>query len=129
MHLGYVADARSADAVQRGAALVFPSLYEGFGLPPLEMLACGGAVLASTAGAVVETVGAPRHLIPAEDEDGWREALLRVLTDDEWWQSLRRGAVEAARPYTWESCARTTFGVYRCYAGWGTAGRGWPRRH
>jgi alpha-1,3-rhamnosyl/mannosyltransferase len=88
-------------------------MYEGFGLPPVEMLACGGAVLASTAGAVAETVGGHAHLIDPEDEDGWRAALLRVVSDEEWWQSLRRGAVEAARPYTWENCARTTLDVYR----------------
>ncbi len=119
MHLGYLDDAQLPLLYNGARALAFPSLYEGFGLPPLEMLACGGAVLASTAGAVVETAGTAAHLIPAEDEDGWREALLRVLTDDEWWQSLRRGAVEAARSYTWESCARTTLGVYRALCGVG----------
>jgi len=117
MHLGYVADA-DLPALYNGArALAFPSLYEGFGLPPVEMLACGGAVLASTAGAVAETVGRQAHLIPAEDEDGWRAALLRVVADDEWWRSLRQGAVEAARPYTWENCALATLGVYRKVCG------------
>jgi alpha-1,3-rhamnosyl/mannosyltransferase len=117
MHLGYVEDA-DLPALYNGArALVYPSLYEGFGLPPVEMLACGGAVLASTAGAVTETVGGQAHLIAAEDEDGWRAALLRVLTDEEWWQSLRRGAVEAARPYTWENCALATLDVYRKVCG------------
>jgi len=117
MHLGYVADA-DLPALYNGArALLYPSLYEGFGLPPVEMLACGGAVLASTAGAVAETVGRQAHLIPAEDEDGWRAALLRVVADDEWWRSLRQGAVEAARPYTWENCALATLGVYRKVCG------------
>ncbi len=119
MHLGYLDDADLPVLYNGARALAFPSLYEGFGLPPLEMMACSGAVLASTAGAVVETAGAAAHLVPAEDEDGWRSALLRVVTDDEWWQSLRRGAIEAARPYTWENCARTTFGVYRAVCGVG----------
>src|SRR5262249_32246502 len=57
IHLGYVKD-RFLSAVYSGArALVYPSLYEGFGLPPLEMMACGGAVIASKAGALVETSG------------------------------------------------------------------------
>jgi alpha-1,3-rhamnosyl/mannosyltransferase len=116
-HLGYVADA-DLPALYNGArALVFPSLYEGFGLPPVEMLACGGAVLASTAGAVAETVRGWGHLIVAEDEDAWRAALLRVVADEEWWRSLRQGAVEAATPYSWENCARTTLGVYRKVCG------------
>jgi alpha-1,3-rhamnosyl/mannosyltransferase len=98
-------------------ALVFPSFYEGFGLPPVEMLACGGAVLASTAGAVAETVGGQAHLIEPLDIDGWREAMRRVVEDDDWWHSLRRGAVESARPFTWEQCAADTLRVYRQLAG------------
>ena len=112
-HLGYVDEADLPVLYNAARALVYPSLYEGFGLPPVEMLACGGAVLASTAGALAETVGGQAHLIPAADEDGWRAAMLRVVTEDEWWQSLRQGAVEAARPYTWENCATATLRVYR----------------
>jgi alpha-1,3-rhamnosyl/mannosyltransferase len=105
-------------ALYNGArALVFPSVYEGFGLPPVEMLACGGAVVASTAGAVAETVGRQAHLVEPLDIDGWRQAMQRVLTDDDWWRSLRRGAVEAARPFTWEQCAADTLRVYRRLCG------------
>jgi alpha-1,3-rhamnosyl/mannosyltransferase len=116
-HLGYVADADLPVLYNGARALVYPSLYEGFGLPPVEMLACGGAVLASTAGALAETVGGQAHLILAEDEDGWRAAMLRVVADEEWWQSLRRGAVAAARRYTWENCATATLRVYRKVCG------------
>jgi alpha-1,3-rhamnosyl/mannosyltransferase len=116
-HLGYVADADLPVLYNAARALVYPSLYEGFGLPPVEMLACGGAVLASTAGALAETVGGQAHLIPAEDEDGWRAAMLRVVADDDWWQALRRGAVAAARRYTWENCAAATLRVYRKVCG------------
>jgi alpha-1,3-rhamnosyl/mannosyltransferase len=112
-HVGYVADG-DLPALYNGArALAFPSLYEGFGLPPVEMLACGGAVLASTAGAVAETAGGGAHLIDPLDTDGWRAALLRVCTSDDWWTSLRRGAVAAARPFTWDRCAADTLAVYR----------------
>jgi glycosyltransferase involved in cell wall biosynthesis len=113
IHLGYLPD-EDLPAVYNGArALVFPSFYEGFGLPPLEMLACGGAVLASTAGALVETLGGRAHLIDPHDADGWRAGLIRVLTDDEWWQGLRRGGVEWAQPFSWERCAEETLAVYR----------------
>ncbi len=104
----------SLSALYNGArALVYPSLYEGFGLPPVEMLACGGAVLASTAGALVETVGRKAHLIEPMDLDGWRLAMQRVVEEDDWWQALRRGAVEAVKPFTWEQCAADTLRVYR----------------
>jgi glycosyltransferase involved in cell wall biosynthesis len=113
LHAGYVAD-RHLPVLYNGArALVFPSLYEGFGLPPVEMLACGGAVLASTAGAVAETAGAAAHLIDALDQDGWRDAMRRIAKDDDWWQALRARAVAAARPFTWERCAAETLAVYR----------------
>jgi alpha-1,3-rhamnosyl/mannosyltransferase len=116
-HLGYVPDKHSAAIYNGARALAYPSLYEGFGMPPVEMLACGGAVLASTAGPIAETVGGQAHLVPPEDFDGWRDALLRVVQDDDWWLSLRRGAVERARLFTWERCAADTLKVYRQVCG------------
>jgi alpha-1,3-rhamnosyl/mannosyltransferase len=112
IHLGYVSDEHLATLYNGARALVFPSFYEGFGLPPVEMLACGGAVLASTAGAVAEVAGSKAHLINPGDPDGWRQAMMRVTTDEDWWQELRRGAVETAKPFTWERCANETLAVY-----------------
>jgi alpha-1,3-rhamnosyl/mannosyltransferase len=112
-YLGYLPE-RCLAAVYNGArALLYPSYYEGFGLPPLEMLACGGAVICSTASALVENVGGQAHLLHPDDHTGWRAALIRVTTDDDWWRELRRGAVECARPFTWERCAHETREVYR----------------
>jgi alpha-1,3-rhamnosyl/mannosyltransferase len=113
IHLGYVAEENVAALYNGARALVFPSLYEGFGLPPVEMMACGGAVLASNAGALVETVGSQAHLVDPHDVDGWHKAMLRVLEDDDWWHALREGAVGVARPYTWDRCAADTLRVYR----------------
>jgi len=110
--LGYVQDEDFAALYSAARSLVFPTLYEGFGMPTVEMLACGGAVLASTAGAVAETVGAQAHLIDPHDEDGWRDAMLRVCTDQDWWQSLRRGAQEVGRRFTWTRCAHDTLNAY-----------------
>jgi alpha-1,3-rhamnosyl/mannosyltransferase len=111
-HLGYVSDAE-LPALYRGArALVFPTHYEGFGLPPLEMMACGGAVIASRAGAVVETVGHQAHLVDAEDIEGWRDAMLRVITESDWRDGLAHGGTETAGRYTWQRCALGTYAVY-----------------
>jgi alpha-1,3-rhamnosyl/mannosyltransferase len=113
LHIGYVAEA-DLPAVYNGAlALLLPSHYEGFGLPALEMLACGGAVLASTAEALVEVVSSQAHLINPCDPLGWRDAMHRVITDTEWRNSLRHGAVCRAAPFTWEACAADTSRVYR----------------
>jgi alpha-1,3-rhamnosyl/mannosyltransferase len=117
IHLGYLPE-EHLTAVYNGArALVYPSLYEGFGLPPIEMMACGGAVLASTAGALRETVGSKACLLEAEDVAGWRDALARVVEDDDWWQSLRRGVLAVASPFTWDNCAADTLAVYRRLCG------------
>lgn len=128
IHLGYVEDQHLPALYNAARALLYPSLYEGFGLPPLEMMACGGAVLASTAGALVETVGKQAHLIPPGDVAGWREAMRRITTDDDWWQSLRRGAETVARPYTWERCAAQTLRLYRSLCGQDTAEKQSPGR-
>jgi alpha-1,3-rhamnosyl/mannosyltransferase len=113
VYAGYVAD-ELLPALYNGArALVYPSHYEGFGLPPVEMMACGGAVLASTAAALDETVGGQAHLIEPGDVAGWRDGLARVVSDDDWWRRLRRGAVARAARFSWSRCAAETLGVYR----------------
>ncbi len=113
IHLGYVADNDLATIYGAARALVFPSFYEGFGLPPLEMMACGGAVIASTAGAVAEVVGRRAHLISPDDLAGWRDAMAKIIADDDWRQTLRSGVTELARTYSWDRCARQTLQAYR----------------
>ena len=121
IHLGYVPDVYMPALYNGARALVFPSFYEGFGLPPLEMLACGGAVIASTAGAIAETVGRRAHLVDPRDLDGWRDAMRRVAEDDEWHRALRDGAEDVARPFTWEACAADTLRAYRAVHAGATA--------
>jgi alpha-1,3-rhamnosyl/mannosyltransferase len=113
IHIGYVRE-RHLAAVYNGArGLVYPSFYEGFGLPPLEMMACGGAVIASTAGALAETLGSQAHLVDPQDLDAWRNALARLAQDDDWWHELGQGARLTARSFTWARCATQTLGAYR----------------
>ena len=112
-HIGYLDD-DSLPALYNGArALLFPSLYEGFGLPPLEMAACGGAIIASTAEAVVEIVGTCAHLVHADDQSGWRDAIYRIIVDESWRDHLRRRSLGVAAAFTWERCAAETLAVYR----------------
>lgn len=113
IHLGYVADQLLPLLYNGARALVYPSHYEGFGLPPLEMMACGGAVIASTAGALVETAGAGAHLIDPLDQDGWQSAMARIIQDHDWRRLLRTGVVQHAQTFTWEKCAAKTLAVYR----------------
>jgi alpha-1,3-rhamnosyl/mannosyltransferase len=125
IHQGYLAD-EHLPAVYNGArALVYPSLYEGFGLPPMEMMATGGAVLASTAGALVETVGNKACLLDARDTEAWRRAMERAILDEEWLFSLRNDAQELARPFTWDRAARETLNIYRRHCP--SKAEPWPR--
>jgi alpha-1,3-rhamnosyl/mannosyltransferase len=112
-HLGYLRE-NLLPALYNGArALVYPSFYEGFGLPPVEMMACGGAVLASTADTLVETLGGQAHLISPHDPDAWREGMRRIIEDDDWLALLRNGASRVAQTFSWERCAADTLRVYR----------------
>lgn len=93
--------------------LVFPSLYEGFGLPPLEAMSCGTPVIASNAGAVPEVVGAAGLLVDPQDVDGWAETMARLWSDEALREDLRARGRERAAQFSWERAARETLAVYR----------------
>jgi alpha-1,3-rhamnosyl/mannosyltransferase len=112
MRLGYVADA-DLPAVYCGAVgLLYPSFYEGFGMPPTEMLACGGAVLASTDPAVREVCGRHATFLDPHDLPAWRAAMLRLATDADFRDGLRAGGTAHAACFTWERAAGETWAVY-----------------
>jgi glycosyltransferase involved in cell wall biosynthesis len=101
-------------AIYSGArALVFPSLYEGFGLPPLEALACGTPVIASNRGSLPEIVGDGGLLLEPDDVEGLAAAMEKLLTDDDLWNDLRRKGLAHAARFSWEKTARETLAVYR----------------
>jgi alpha-1,3-rhamnosyl/mannosyltransferase len=112
-HIGYVCDEDRAGLLTGARALFFPSHYEGFGLPPLEMLATGGAVVASTAAAHREVLTNHAHFVDANDLSGWREALLRAATQDDWLDHVRVAARDHAKQFTWDRTAWMTMSVYQ----------------
>ena len=95
---------------RRASALVFPSLYEGFGQPPLEAMACGCPVVCSDAGSLPETCGTAARYFDPEDVDQMADAVLEVLADSEPWK--KRG-LERAATFTWERTALDHERVYR----------------
>jgi len=111
VHLGYVPDADRAGLYAGARALVSPSHYEGFGLPPLEMLATGGAVIASRIAAHVEVLGGHALLIAPEDQAAWRDALFRAIKEPDWTTTVLGGRCHAAA-FTWDRCAENTRTVY-----------------
>ncbi len=107
---GHVSEDELVALLQRASALVFPSLYEGFGLPPLEAMACGCPVACSNAAALPETVDGAARLFDPHDPRAIAEAVLEVLDDPETWAG--RGIARAAQ-FSWEATARATEAVYR----------------
>jgi glycosyltransferase involved in cell wall biosynthesis len=107
---GRVSDEELVRLYRTAAAVVFPSLYEGFGQPPLEAMACGCPVAASTAGALPEIVGDAARLFDPREPEAIAGAVRDVLeSPDEW---ARRG-LERAALYSWDVTARATDAVYR----------------
>ena len=111
-HLGYVPAAQLPTLYGAARVLLYPSHYEGFGLPAIEMLACGGAVLASTAAALKEVMGPIGQLLEPLDISAWREAMRLVATDDNYLAELKRGGLGHARQFNWARAARETIAVY-----------------
>jgi glycosyltransferase involved in cell wall biosynthesis len=108
-----------------GAAEVFayPSLFEGFGLPPLEAMASGIPVVCSEATSLPEVVGDAGILVPPLDVDGWVAALGRLLDDPAERRRLSDRGLERARRFTWAEAALRTLDVYRAVMGRAPAAR------
>lgn len=94
-------------------AFAYPSLHEGFGLPPLEAMACGTPVVCSGASSLPEVVGDAGLLAPPTDIEAWAEALGQILTDEPLRDELRARGRERARRFTWQRTAEETRQVYR----------------
>jgi len=98
---------------QGARVFAMPSLYEGFGLPALEAMACGVPVVASTGGALPEVVGEAGILLDPHDVEGWAEALQRLLFDQEEAQRLRIEGPKRAATFSWEKAAAQTWQLYK----------------
>jgi glycosyltransferase involved in cell wall biosynthesis len=123
-----LADPRLRDRVRRvgwvepaalplwyGAAdlFVFPSFYEGFGLPPLESMACGTPVIAANVTALPEVVGDAALTVDPTDAEAMAGAMRRVLFDPALAADLRRRGLSRAEDFSWVATAAATVGVFR----------------
>jgi glycosyltransferase involved in cell wall biosynthesis len=109
---GYVEDADLPALYSAAEAFVFPSLYEGFGLPPLEAMACGTPVVTSRVSALPELVGDAAVMIDPYDVPGLAAAIERVLTDDALRTDLRRRGLARSCQFTWRRAAGETLAIY-----------------
>jgi glycosyltransferase involved in cell wall biosynthesis len=108
----YLQDSELRDLYSSCRVFVYPSLYEGFGLPPLEAMACGAPVIASSVPALIETTGEAALLVEPRDVDGFAGAIAEVLND----RSLRERLITAGqyhvKAFSWDKAAVETLSVY-----------------
>ena len=112
-YLRYIPQA-DLPALYAGARVfAYPSLYEGFGLPVLEAMACGVPVLTSTSSSLPEVAGNAALLIAPEDTDALRAALARALQDSAWRRQASAAGLARAASFSWGQCVQRTVAVYQ----------------
>lgn len=113
---GYLPD-RDLSAIYSGAtAFVYPSLYEGFGLPPLEAMQCGTPVITANTSSLPEVVGEAGILIDPTQEADLCQAILRVVYDTQLQADLSQRAAQRASQFSWARCAQQTAEIYQIAA-------------
>ncbi|MGD9750922.1 MAG: glycosyltransferase family 4 protein [Acidimicrobiia bacterium] len=113
VRLGWVDDATRADLLAGAAVLAYPSVYEGFGLPPLEAMSVGVPVVCSDAGPLPEVTGDAAVRVPVGDHGALAAALARVLHDDATRDRLAHAGPRRAAHFSWAHCAAELAALYR----------------
>lgn len=111
--LGFVSDEALPALYRASSAVVYPSLYEGFGFPPIEAMACGSPVLTTHRGALAEVVGDAAAIVDPEDIGAMAVELQRLATDAGWRQRLVEAGTKNASRFHWRECALATHEIYR----------------
>jgi len=111
--LGYVPDDDLPALITGASALIFPSLYEGFGLPPLEAMACGTPVITASAPAMTELLGRAAEFVPLRDPGAIARTAIQFLTEPSFRAERSAAGLELAARFSWERAAAETTDVYR----------------
>lgn len=110
---GWVDDQDIPTLMNAATIFVYPSLYEGFGLPPLEAMACGTPVVCSSASSLPEIIGDGGLLVEPRNADAWAQAMTRLVDDEQMRADLRQRGIAQARRFSWERTARETLAIYQ----------------
>jgi glycosyltransferase involved in cell wall biosynthesis len=111
--LGYAPQNELPHIIAGALTLVFPSIYEGFGLPTLEAMACGVPVIASDNSSIPEVIGDTGILLNSKDTQGFADAMLSLIENPTLRAMLSNKALERSKKFTWEKCALSTLEVYK----------------
>ena len=123
-YVGHTSDADLAPLYQGASLFVLPSWHEGFGLTPLEAMACGTPVVTTGAGSLPEVVGDAALVVPAGDVAALARAMRAALTDPDLAARMSARGLERAASFSWRRCAEETLAVYRRTVGLAVR---WPR--
>ena len=110
---GYVADEDLSTIYSGAKAFIYPSLYEGFGLPPLEAMQCGTPVITSNTTSLPEVVGDAGIMVDPKDEDALCQAMHTLLTNRTMCQELSQKGLERSHHFSWSKCAADTVEIYK----------------
>lgn len=111
--LGYVADDELPILYSSAKLFLYPSVYEGFGLPPLEAMACGTPVVTSNTSSLPEVIGDAGLMVSPCDDIGLYEKILQLVEDGEFFAEFSQKSIDRAKLFTWKRCAEQTIDVYR----------------
>jgi glycosyltransferase involved in cell wall biosynthesis len=111
--IGFVADADLPTLYSEADLFVFPSLYEGFGLPLLEAMGCGTAVITSNSSSLPEVAGKAAHQLPPQDQPAWTEAMHTLLSDSSQRSQLVQAGFEQVRRFSWQESAQKLLKIYQ----------------
>ena len=110
---GYLGDDELRALYSACRIFIYPSLYEGFGLPPLEAMACGAPVIAGRAPALQEVLGSAARLVDPSNVEALAGSIVDLMNNDEERRRLASNGPKHAAKFSWEETARRTLGVYR----------------
>ncbi|MAT96564.1 MAG: glycosyl transferase family 1 [Anaerolineaceae bacterium] len=111
--IGFVDDTDLPALYSAASLFVFPSLYEGFGLPLLEAMGCGTAVLTSSSSSLPEVAGEAAQQLPPDDQHAWTEMMLALLTNPVRREALAHAGHIQAKQFSWQASARQLLKIYQ----------------